>query len=50
MGGTATRHAVTQQKTTSDDDGHPAHTRMVLRIPVEDFPAAMDELEEVAEG
>jgi hypothetical protein len=35
---------VTEEKTTTDDDGHPAYTRMVLRIPADDFPQAMGDL------
>ncbi|GAW51547.1 MULTISPECIES: DUF4349 domain-containing protein [unclassified Nocardioides] len=35
---------VTEEKTTTDDDGHPAYTRMVLRIPADDFPKAMEDL------
>jgi hypothetical protein len=40
---------VTEEKTTTDDDGHPAYTRMVLRIPAGDFSAAMEALKGVAE-
>ncbi|WP_395658533.1 DUF4349 domain-containing protein [Nocardioides sp.] len=38
---------VTEEKTTTDDDGHPAYTRMVLRIPTEQFGQAMDALKGV---
>ena len=38
---------VTEEKTTTDDDGKPAYTRMVLRIPADDFPAAMEDLKGV---
>jgi Domain of unknown function (DUF4349) len=35
---------VTEEKTTTDDEGHPAYTRMVLRIPADVFPQAMEDL------
>jgi hypothetical protein len=35
---------VTDEKTTTDDDGDPAYTRMVLRIPSDDFARAMEDL------
>lgn len=40
---------VTAEETTTDDDGQPAYTRMVLRIPSESFAEAMDALKEAAE-
>ncbi|MEP9361976.1 DUF4349 domain-containing protein [Nocardioides sp. CN2-186] len=40
---------VTEEKTTTDDDGHPAYTRMVLRIPADHFDDAMADLKGVAE-
>jgi len=40
---------VTEEKTTTDDDGHPAYTRMVLRIPSDHFDDAMADLKGVAE-
>jgi hypothetical protein len=40
---------VTEEKTTTDDDGKPAYTRMVLRIPTESFDEAMTSLKEAAE-
>lgn len=40
---------VTAEETTTDDDGKPAYTRMVLRIPSESFGEAMDALKETAE-
>lgn len=40
---------VTAEETTTDDDGNPAHTRMVLRIPSESFGEAMAALKEAAE-
>lgn len=45
------RHAgeVTEEKTQSDDDGRPTYARMVLRIPSDDFAAAVDELKDVGE-
>ena len=38
---------VTEEKTTTDDDGKPAYTRMVLRIPSERFSDTMDALQGV---
>lgn len=35
---------VTEEKTTTDEDGNPAYTRMVLRIPAAQFDAAMQQL------
>lgn len=35
---------VTEEKTTTDKDGNPAYTRMVLRIPAAQFDAAMKQL------
>lgn len=35
---------VTEEKTTTDKDGSPAYTRMVLRIPAAQFDAAMKQL------
>jgi hypothetical protein len=45
------RHSgqVTEEKTTTDDDGDPAYTRMVLRIPTGRFSAAMSALKEIGE-
>jgi hypothetical protein len=40
---------VTDEKSQSDDDGKPAYTRMVLRVPSEDFAKAIEELKDVAE-
>ena len=40
---------VTEEETTTDDDGEPAYTRMVLRIPSESFDAAFAALQESAE-
>lgn len=40
---------VTEEKTTTDDEGNPAYTRMVLRIPTASFDDAVDSLK-VAEG
>ena len=40
---------VTEEETTTDDDGDPAYTRMVLRIPTASFATAMADLKEVAE-
>jgi hypothetical protein len=40
---------VTEEETTTDDDGKPAYTRMVLRIPTDSFREAMDALKETAE-
>ncbi|WP_028635580.1 DUF4349 domain-containing protein [Nocardioides sp. URHA0032] len=36
---------VTEEKTTTDDDGKPAYTNMVLRIPTESFGDAMADLQ-----
>ncbi|MDI6910085.1 DUF4349 domain-containing protein [Nocardioides sp.] len=43
------KHAgkVTEEKTTTDDDGAPAYTRMVLRIPAAAFDDAMAELKDI---
>ncbi|GAB3199740.1 hypothetical protein GCM10027062_17230 [Nocardioides hungaricus] len=38
---------VSQEETTTDDDGKPAYTRMVLRIPTDSFATAMDDLKAV---
>jgi hypothetical protein len=38
---------VTEEKTTTDDDGQPAYTRMVLRIPTASFATAMADLKGV---
>ena len=38
---------VTEEKTATNDDGKPAYTRMVLRIPADDFSKAMDDLKAV---
>jgi Domain of unknown function (DUF4349) len=40
---------VSEEKTTTDDDGDAAYTRMVLRIPTEQFGDAMTALKEVGE-
>ena len=40
---------VSAEETTTDDDGQPAYTRMVLRIPTESFGEAMAALKEIAE-
>src|SRR4051812_21789932 len=40
---------VTDEKTQSDDDGNPAYTRMVLRIPSDDFDRAIEALKGVGE-
>lgn len=40
---------VTEEKTTTDDEGHPAYTRMVLRIPADHFDDAMEDLKGIAE-
>ncbi|MGB0102395.1 MAG: DUF4349 domain-containing protein [Nocardioides sp.] len=40
---------VTDEETTTDDEGSPAYTRMVLRIPTDDFAEAMAALKGVAE-
>ncbi|CAI9415718.1 DUF4349 domain-containing protein [Nocardioides sp. T2.26MG-1] len=39
--------SVTEEKTTTDDAGAPAYTRMVLRIPAADFDDAMTELKTI---
>lgn len=38
---------VTEEKTTTDDDGDPAYTRMVLRIPTAQFGDAMEALQSI---
>jgi VIT1/CCC1 family predicted Fe2+/Mn2+ transporter len=38
---------VTEEKTTTDEDGRPAYTRMVLRIPAAQFDDAMAELKDI---
>ncbi len=38
---------ITEEKTTTDEDGRPAYTRMVLRIPAAEFDDAMQELKTV---
>lgn len=38
---------VTEEKTSTDDDGQPAYTRMVLRIPTAQFADAMDALKQI---
>jgi len=40
---------VTDEKSQSDDDGTAAYTRMVLRVPSEDFPKAVEELKDIGE-
>jgi hypothetical protein len=40
---------VTDEKSQSDDDGKAAFTRMVLRVPSEDFPKAVEELKDIGE-
>jgi hypothetical protein len=40
---------VAEEKTRTDDDGELVESRMVLRVPVADFDAAMAELEDVAQ-
>jgi hypothetical protein len=40
---------VAEEKTQSDDDGDTAYTRLVVRIPSDDFNAAVTELKEVGE-
>lgn len=40
---------ITDQKTTTDDEGDVRHARMVLRVPAADFDAAFAELEDVAD-
>ncbi len=42
------RGQITDEDTRTDDDGEIHTSRMVLRIPSEDFQRAMDELEQVA--
>jgi hypothetical protein len=39
---------VTEEKTSTDDDGQPAYTNLVLRIPTERFGDAMDDLKGIA--
>jgi hypothetical protein len=39
---------VAESQTETDSDGVVTHSRMVLRVPVAEFAAAMDELEQVA--
>lgn len=38
---------VTEEETTTDDDGAPAYTRMVLRVPVAEFDDAMTALKAI---
>lgn len=38
---------ITEEKTTTDDDGDAAYTNMVLRIPTEKFNDAMNDLQEL---
>jgi hypothetical protein len=40
---------VTESQTETDTDGKLTNSRMVLRVPVDEFDAAMDELEQVAD-
>jgi hypothetical protein len=40
---------VTDEKSQSDDDGKVAFTRMVLRVPSEDFPKAVEDLKDIGE-
>ena len=40
---------VAESQTETDTDGEVTHSRMVLRIPVDSFDEAMDELEQVAD-
>ena len=40
---------VAEEKTRTDDDGAISQSRLVVRVPADDFDAAMEELEEVAE-
>jgi hypothetical protein len=40
---------VTEEKTQSDDDGDAAYTRLVLRVPSDDFADAVDELKGIGE-
>jgi hypothetical protein len=41
---------VTDEKTSTDDDGKPAYTNLVLRIPTERFGHAMDDLKGIADA
>lgn len=41
---------VTEEKTTTDKDGNPAYTRMVLRIPAAQFDAAMKQLKGIEDA
>ncbi len=45
----AHRGEVAEEKTQTDDDGRVSRSRLVVRVPVGEFDAAMDELEGVAE-
>jgi hypothetical protein len=40
---------VTDEKSQSDDDGKAAYTRLVLRVPSEDFGKAVDDLKDIGE-
>jgi len=40
---------VTDEQTTTDDDGHPAYTRMVLRVPSDSFDDTMAALKKIGE-
>lgn len=40
---------VAEEKTRTDDDGAISQSRLVVRVPADDFDATMEELEEVAE-
>ena len=40
---------VTDEKSQSDDDGRAAFTRMVVRVPSDDFPKAVEELKDIGE-
>ncbi|HEX8781144.1 MAG TPA: DUF4349 domain-containing protein [Nocardioides sp.] len=40
---------VAESQTETDSDGTVTHSRMVLRVPVDEFDTAMDELEQVAD-
>lgn len=40
---------ITEQKTSTDEDGEVVRVRMVLRVPAADFAAAFDDLEQVAD-
>lgn len=40
---------VTDEKTSTDDDGKPAYTNLVLRIPTAKFSAAMADLQKIGE-